>query len=43
MDIMDNGNITSNEPNKGGLHLNLRGLGKLAINFIRRNKKFTTT
>ena len=31
MDIMDNGNITSNELNKGGLHLNPRGLGKLAI------------
>ena len=24
MDIIDNGNITSNELNKGGLHLNLR-------------------
>ena len=35
MDIIDNGNTTSNELNKGGLHLNPRGLGKLAINFIR--------
>ena len=35
MDIIENGNITSNELNKGGLHLNPRGLGKLAINFIR--------
>ena len=43
MDIIDNGNITSNELNKGGLHLNPRGLGKLAINFIRRIKKFVTT
>ena len=43
MDIIDNGNITSNELNKGGLHLNPRGLGKLAINFIRTIKKFATT
>ena len=43
MDIIDNGNITSNELNKGGLHLNPRGLGKLAIIFIRRIKKFLTT
>ena len=28
MGVIDNGNITSNELNKGGLHLNLRGLGK---------------
>ena len=37
MDVIDNGSITSNELNKGGLHLNLRGLGKLAINFITRS------
>ena len=43
MDVIDNGNITSNELNKGGLHLNLRDLGKLAINFITRSKKFVTT
>ena len=43
MDLIDNGNITSNELNKGGLHLNPRGLGKLAINFIRGIKKFATT
>ena len=43
MDVIDNGIITSNELNKGGLHLNPRGLGKLAINFIRRIKKFATT
>ena len=35
MDVIDNGNITSNELNKGGLYLNPKGLGKLAINFIR--------
>ena len=38
MDIIDNGKITSNELNKGGLYLNPRGSGKLAINFIRRIK-----
>ena len=43
MDIIDNENITSNELNKGGLHLNLRDLGKLAINSIRRIEKFATT
>ena len=36
---------TSIELNKGALHLNSRdlGLGKLAINFITRIKKFATT
>ena len=43
IDIIDNENITSNELNKGGLHLNPRGLGKLAINFIMRIKKLATT
>ena len=43
MDIIDNGNITSNELNEGGLHLNPRGFGKLAINFISRIKKIVTT
>ena len=43
MDIINNGNITSNELNKAGLHLNPRGLGKLTINFIRRIKKFAPT
>ena len=43
INVIDNGNITSNELNKGGLLLNPRGLGKLAINFIRRIKKFVTT
>ena len=43
MDVIDNGNINSNEVNRGRLHLNLRGFGKLAIIFIRRNKKFVKT
>ena len=43
MDMIDNENITSNEINKGGLNLNPRGLGKLAINFISRIKKFEMT
>ena len=43
MDVIDNGNITSGELNKGGLHLNPRGSGKLVISFIRRIKKFVTT
>ena len=43
MNVINNGNIISNELNKEGLHLNLRGLGKLAINFIRRIKKIVTT
>ena len=43
MDVIDNGNITSNELSKGGLYLTSRGWGKLAINFIRRIKKFVTT
>ena len=43
MDVINNGNITLDELNKGGLHLNLRGLGKLAINFVRRIKKIVTT
>ena len=38
INVINNGNIISNELNKGGLHLNLRGLGKLAIKFIRRTK-----
>ena len=42
INVIDNGNITSNELNKGGLLLNPRGLGKLDINFIRRIKKFVT-
>ena len=40
MDIISNGNLTSNELSKRALHLNPRGLGKLGISFIRRIKKF---
>ena len=43
MDFIDPENITSNGLNKGELHLNPRGSGKLAINFIRWIKKFATT
>ena len=43
MDVIDNGNVTSDEIDKGGFHLNPRGLGKLAINIIRRIKRFVTT
>ena len=43
MDIINNGNIPSNELNKGGLHFNPSGIGKVAINFIRKIKKFATT
>ena len=43
MDVIGNGNINSNELIRGGLHLNSRGFGKLAINFIRRIKKFVKT
>ena len=42
MDVINNGNITSNELNKGGLHFNARGIGKVAINFFRKIKKFAT-
>ena len=40
LDIIDNGNKTSNELNKVRLLLTSRGLGKLAVNFIKRIKKF---
>ena len=43
MDVIDNGNINSNELNRGGLHLHSRDFGKVAINFIKRIKKFVTT
>ena len=42
IDVIDNGNITSNKLNKGQLHSNPRGFDKLAINFIRRIKKLVT-
>ena len=40
LDIIDNGNKTSNELNKVRLLLTSRGLGKLTVNFIKRIKKF---
>ena len=43
MDIIGSGNITSDKLNRGGLHLNPRGLHKLAVNFIRRIRKSATT
>ena len=43
VDISDNRNIISNKLNKRGLYLNSRGLAKLAINIIRRIKKFAMT
>ena len=43
VETIGNGNISSDKLNKGGLHLNPRGLGKLAINFIRKIKKIATT
>ena len=43
MDIIDNGNITSNQLNKREFYLNSRGLGKLTVNFIRGIKQFATT
>ena len=42
IDVIDNGNITSNKLNKGQLYFNPRGFDKLAINFIRRIKKLVT-
>ena len=43
MDITDNGNISSNELTKGGLHFSSRGFAELTINSIRRIKKFAKT
>ena len=51
MDIICNGNrtsnkvnnTTSNKVNKEGLHMNPRGLSQLAIDSVRRIKKFATT
>ena len=43
MDKIDSGSISSNELNKGRLHVNPRGIGELTINFFMRIKKFATT
>ena len=36
--IVDNGNIVKKSLGKKGLHLNLKGSGKLAINFIKKSR-----
>ena len=36
LDIIDNSNISNAGLSRGGLHLNSQGLGKLAINFIKK-------
>ena len=41
-DVIDKGNITAKELNKWGLHLNLREFRKLAINSIRKIKRWAT-
>ena len=38
--IIDNSNISNAGLSRGGLHLNSQGLGKLAINFIKKIKSF---
>ena len=38
LDIVDNSNTDKENLGKKGLHLNLRGSGKLAINFIKKIK-----
>ena len=47
LDIIENSNISNDNSNisnaglsRGGLHLNSQGLGKLAINFIKKIKNF---
>ena len=40
LDIIDNSNINVTGLNRGGLHLNKTGMGKLAINFIKKIKSF---
>ena len=38
MDVIDNGNINSNELNRGGLHLHSRDFGKVALTLLRELK-----
>ena len=38
LDIVDNSNIIVTVLNPGGLHLNETGMGKLAVNFIKKLK-----
>ena len=40
LEITDNSNISNAGLSRGGLHLNSQGLGKLAINFIKKIKSF---
>ena len=40
LDIIDNSNISNAGLSRGGLHLKNHGLGKLAINFIKKTKSF---
>ena len=40
LEIIDNSNISNAGLSRGGLHLNSQGLGKLAINFIKKIKSF---
>ena len=40
LDVIDNSNISNVRLSRRGLHLNIQGLGKLAINFIKKIKSF---
>ena len=40
LEIIDNSNIKNAGLSRGGLHLNSQGLGKLAVNFIKKIKSF---
>ena len=40
LDIVDKANINVTSLNRGGLHLNKTGTGKLAVNFIKKIKSF---
>ena len=40
LDIVDNSNINVTGLNRGGLHLNKTGTGKLAVNFILKIERF---
>ena len=43
LDIIDSSNISNAGLSRGGLHLNSQGLGKLAINFIKKIKSFKSS
>ena len=40
LDIVNNNNIVKSELTRKGLHVNDIGYGKLAVNFIQKNKNF---